>query len=51
MDPLAVFSSLRVHALCGKRWAAAIPVLVFSVIPIGINLVSEDWDMQHPHIC
>ncbi|TBU26484.1 hypothetical protein BD311DRAFT_667451 [Dichomitus squalens] len=41
--PWALFSSLRVYALCGKRWVAAMPVLVFSVIPIGINLTHFYW--------
>ena len=42
-----VFSTLRVYAICGRRWYLAAPVLVFSGFPIVLNLVSELFSLPH----
>ncbi|PIL33869.1 hypothetical protein GSI_03575 [Ganoderma sinense ZZ0214-1] len=39
----SVFSALRTYALCGKRWTLAIPVLVLSLVPLGIDLTRLYW--------
>ncbi|KAM5535124.1 hypothetical protein V8D89_011210 [Ganoderma adspersum] len=42
-DRFAVFSALRTYALCGKRWTVAIPVLILSSVPLGLNLTRLYW--------
>ncbi|RPD53982.1 hypothetical protein L227DRAFT_580888 [Lentinus tigrinus ALCF2SS1-6] len=42
--PWALFSSLRVYAICGRRWYLAAPVLLFAGFPIVLNLLHYHWE-------
>ncbi|KAI0708204.1 hypothetical protein C8T65DRAFT_740216 [Cerioporus squamosus] len=42
--PWALFSSLRVYAICGRRWYLAASVLLFAGFPIVLNLLHYRWE-------
>ncbi|OJT04279.1 hypothetical protein TRAPUB_5013 [Trametes pubescens] len=40
--PWAAFSALRTYALSGRNWEIAAVVLLLSMVPIGINFITND---------
>ncbi|TFK79019.1 hypothetical protein K466DRAFT_506330, partial [Polyporus arcularius HHB13444] len=42
--PWTLFSTLRVYAICGRRWYLAAPILLFSGFPIILNLLHYHWE-------